>query len=210
MIMLLAIRGQDKRSFPSDCKPCLYNFYFAIIRWYGTTSETDQNKSDCISNSVDHRCRSCTCYSACRFGLKDLCDCCRRGACRSGGPSVQPSCPESTSFYSNKCETECGNTANNAGKCLGCLQKDVPSKCIDSGYGATCRGLERCGSFWRVCKICIYKTYFALLSCQHKTGASNILNCMASNVPKHCKQCVCWVMCLIGMENVCNYCKSKG
>ena len=124
---------------------------------------------------------------------------------------MQSSCPASTSFYSNKCGTECGNgnTGNDAEKCLNCLQKDVPTKCIESI--ATCRGLQRCAvSSWWTCKLCIFKTYIALQSCQHKSGASNILNCMASNVPKHCKQCVCWVMCLIGMENVCNYCKSNG
>ena len=62
-----------------DCKKCIYNFYFAMMKCVGISRA--QQLTNCIGNKVYNHCKVCACWAACKFGLRNVCNCCRRGQC---------------------------------------------------------------------------------------------------------------------------------
>ena len=62
-----------------DCKKCIHNFYFAMMKCVGI-SETQQ-LTNCIGNKVYNHCKSCVGWAACKSGLQNVCNCCKRSQC---------------------------------------------------------------------------------------------------------------------------------
>ena len=61
------------------CKICIFNIYFAMMKCVRISRP--QQLTNCILDKVYSHCKSCVCWAACKFGLKPVCNCCRRGQC---------------------------------------------------------------------------------------------------------------------------------
>ena len=68
-----------QRSNVGHCKICIYKIYFAMMRCVGISGA--QQLTNCILNKVYSHCKSCVCWATCKSGLKNVCNCCRRGQC---------------------------------------------------------------------------------------------------------------------------------
>ena len=61
------------------CKTCIFNIYFGMLKCVGITRA--KQLTNCIGQNVHDHCKPCVCWAVCRFGLKNGCNCCRRGQC---------------------------------------------------------------------------------------------------------------------------------
>ena len=71
---------QCQRSNVGACKKCIFNIYFAMMKCVGIRGA--EQLTNCILSKVEYsHCKYCVCWAACRSGLKNVCNCCRRGQC---------------------------------------------------------------------------------------------------------------------------------
>ena len=62
------------------CKKCIYNIFIAWMQCVGITNV--QRLTNCVVDSVSYgHCKSCVCWAACKFGLRNVCNCCKHGQC---------------------------------------------------------------------------------------------------------------------------------
>ena len=119
------------------CEPCGMNLN-DILEIHGTVLICDEElgdfitaeeRLDCMVTKLEDKyCRSCICWAVCKLDMTEECNVCN-------------TCPTDTSFYEDKCTTNCtnvkGDIYDNAEKCLTCLQTTVPDKCASVGIQAT-------------------------------------------------------------------------
>merc|ERR1711862_229455 len=159
----------------------------------------------CMDSRVSsYICREvCMCWVLCQPGVRDECD-----LCRAPDP---PTCPSDTSHYVGECTEECSGqmpTINEADRCINCLQSTVPSQCIyELDSYQTCSG---CKPF--DCKMCMLTHVTSTEECTAGQPPET-LNCMGDYTESvnrgHCKQCVPWFVCIIGMMPECKLCKDE-
>ena len=69
------------------CRTCIFNIYFAMMKCAGINGA--KRLTNCIVGMVHNHCKPCVCWAACRFGLRNVCNCCRRGKCSQSRIDMQ-------------------------------------------------------------------------------------------------------------------------
>jgi len=63
------------------CRTCSYNIYFAMNKCVKRSQP--RQILNCIGSNVYSHCKACVCWAVCKFGMRSVCACCRRGRCYS-------------------------------------------------------------------------------------------------------------------------------
>ena len=220
-------------TFADVCEPCGFNIN-EIVEIHGAGLACDEENGeltaeerlDCMVTKLsDKYCRSCICMAVCKLGMIEECNVCN-------------TCPTDTSFYEDKCITECtnfkGDIHENAETCLTCLQTTVPSSCAqvnilfsfflfyfdlqETPITTTCSPTSNLCSFqsgYETCKICILTIFGqAFPRCDGEgIHPGNTTTCMEGYMREihydHCIECVCWALCQFRMEEECQWCRKS-
>ena len=62
-----------------QCRTCIFNIYFGMVRCANRMKPAEI--TNCIAANVHNHCKVCVCWAVCRFGMKSVCNCCRRNQC---------------------------------------------------------------------------------------------------------------------------------